>query len=136
MLFSGDHIMNGSTVVISPPDGDMALYLASLAKVKALGLRTIAPGHGALITDPEAKIDEYVAHRLAREESVATALASVGGPATVEQLVPVVYADVDKSRFPIAAFSLWAHLRKLATDGRVRAVNADDLKTSWESVIT
>src|SRR5947208_13118932 len=64
LLFSGDHIMNGSTVVISPPDGDMAVYLASLAKVRQLAVTAIAPGHGALIDDPVAKIDEYVTHRL------------------------------------------------------------------------
>src|SRR5690606_17034296 len=61
MLFSGDHIMEGSTVVIAPPDGDMGAYLASLDKLTALRprLRSIAPGHGHLIEDPKAKIDEY-----------------------------------------------------------------------------
>ena len=58
MLFSGDHIMDGSTVVISPPDGDMAAYLESLAKVRAIcGCRAIAPGHGRLIEDPKEVID-------------------------------------------------------------------------------
>ena len=63
MLFSGDHIMQGSTVVISPPDGNMTDYLESLAKVRALRLRSIAPGHGHLIEEPRAAIDDYIEHR-------------------------------------------------------------------------
>ena len=65
MLFSGDHIMEGSTVVIAPPDGDMARVPPSLERLKALRprLRSIAPGHGHLIEEPAAKIDEYLKHR-------------------------------------------------------------------------
>lgn len=133
MLFSGDHIMNGSTVVISPPDGDMAAYLSALDRVRGLDLAAIAPGHGELITDPRAKIDEYVTHRLAREETVAAALAAAGA-ATVEELVPAVYADVSPALFPIARYSLWAHLRKLAGDGRATAGDVDDLGTTWEAL--
>ncbi|HEX2849012.1 MAG TPA: MBL fold metallo-hydrolase [Acidimicrobiales bacterium] len=133
ILFSGDHIMNGSTVVISPPDGDMAAYLESLERVRSLGVAAIAPGHGDLITDPRAKIDEYITHRLAREASVADALLA-NAPATVEELVPAVYADVSESLFPIARFSLWAHLRKLADDGRAVATDPDDLSSVWEPV--
>ncbi|HEX7165456.1 MAG TPA: MBL fold metallo-hydrolase [Acidimicrobiales bacterium] len=131
LLFSGDHIMNGSTVVIAPPDGDMGAYLASLDRLRSIGISAIAPGHGAVIDDPVAKIDEYVTHRLAREEAVAAALAEKA-PATVEQLVPVVYRDVDESLYPIARFSLWAHLRKLHTDGRATTADADDLTAPWD----
>ena len=134
LLFSGDHIMNGSTVVITPPDGHMATYLASLEKVKQLRLRAIAPGHGDLITDPAAKIDEYVAHRLAREETVAAALAAHGGPATVAELLPVAYGDVDEARHKVATFSLWAHLQKLVADGRATSPDPDDLETTWEAI--
>lgn len=130
LLFSGDHIMNGSTVVIAPPDGDMAAYLASLERLRDLELTAIAPGHGGLIDDPMAKIDEYVSHRLAREEAVVEALAGAGA-ATVEQLVPEVYADVSPELHPIARFSLWAHLRKLAGEGRAVAGDPDDLATTW-----
>lgn len=132
LLFSGDHIMNGSTVVIGPPDGDMVAYLESLAKVRALGLKAIAPAHGDLITDPVGKVDEYVTHRLAREEKVAAALAAADGPMTLDELVPVVYADVDEARFPIARRSLWAHLRKLAVDGRATSPDVDDDTATWE----
>src|SRR5207302_1939998 len=78
LLFSGDHIMDGSTVVISPPDGDMTAYLASLAKVRTLDLAVIAPGHGELITDPYERIDGYVSHRLEREAEVVATLQSLG----------------------------------------------------------
>lgn len=133
LLFSGDHIMNGSTVVIAPPDGDMGAYLSSLERLRKTRLRAIAPGHGALIESPKAKIDEYVTHRLAREEAVAAALAGAG-KATVEDLVPAVYADVDAALYPIARYSLWAHLRKLVDDGRARAGDVDDLETTWENL--
>lgn len=132
LLFSGDHIMSGSTVVIGPPDGDMTAYFAALDRVRALRVAGIAPGHGDFIADSDAKIDEYVTHRLAREATVAKALADAGAPVTVEQLVPAVYADVSESLYPIARFSLWAHLRKLADDGCACAVDADDLETTWE----
>lgn len=129
MLFTGDHIMEGSTVVISPPDGDMAAYLTSLAQVRALRppLRTLAPAHGFLLTDPAAVIDGTVAHRLAREAKVAKALAAVDGPATVDELVPTVYEDVHPMLHPVARRSLWAHLRKLLDEGAARVDDRDDL---------
>ena len=74
LLFSGDHIMQGSTVVIAPPDGDMAAYLESLERIRSMRLRFIAPGHGHLIDEPRAIIDDYIQHRLEREQQV---LASV-----------------------------------------------------------
>jgi glyoxylase-like metal-dependent hydrolase (beta-lactamase superfamily II) len=133
LLFSGDHIMNGSTVVIGPPDGDMAVYLRSLALVRDLAPTAVAPAHGDLITDPRAKVDEYVTHRLGREEKVAAALATFDHPATLDELVPGVYADVDEARFPIARRSLWAHLRKLAEDGRAESADVDDEAATWSS---
>jgi glyoxylase-like metal-dependent hydrolase (beta-lactamase superfamily II) len=118
MLFSGDHIMEGSTVVIRPPDGDMAEYLASLEKLRKLRLRTIAPGHGRVIDTPYPTIDWYLAHRLEREAQVLDALRKAG-PSRIDDLVPVVYADVDAERQQIARHSMHAHLIKLAAEGRV-----------------
>jgi glyoxylase-like metal-dependent hydrolase (beta-lactamase superfamily II) len=118
MLFSGDHIMEGSTVVIHPPDGDMADYIASLEKVRKLRLRAIGPGHGRVIDDPAGVIDWYIAHRLEREAKVLAALGEAG-TARIDDLVPVVYADVDEPRQQIARHSLHAHLIKLAAEGRV-----------------
>jgi glyoxylase-like metal-dependent hydrolase (beta-lactamase superfamily II) len=140
MLFSGDHLMAGSTVVIAPPDGDMAAYLESLRRLKTLvpPLATIAPGHGPLLVDPVAAVDAVVAHRLAREEAVAAALATgapgTGTGVTVDDLLPTVYADVSDDLLPVARKSLWAHLRKLADDGRARSTDADDIASSWTSV--
>lgn len=131
MLFTGDHVMQGSTVVISPPDGDMSAYLRSLERVRNLeGLRTIAPAHGHLIHDPVAVIDALVAHRLQREAIVAAVLADHPDGATVDTMVPVVYADVDPMLYPLARRSLWAHLRKLADDARATSADRNDVDTA------
>ena len=117
MLLSGDHIMEGSTVVIRPPEGDMAAYLRSLEKLKPLRLRSIAPGHGRLIEAPHEVIDWYIDHRLEREAKVLDALVELG-TAKIDQLVRHVYADVPEDRYPIARYSLHAHLLKLAEEGK------------------
>jgi glyoxylase-like metal-dependent hydrolase (beta-lactamase superfamily II) len=133
MLFSGDHVMQGSTVVIAPPDGDMARYLQSLERLLTLepSLRTIAPGHGSLIADPAAVVRGIIGHRLQREDKVAGALRSAGR-ATTDELVPTVYADVHGALYPVARFSLWAHLRKLGAEGRAKADDPHDLESAWE----
>jgi glyoxylase-like metal-dependent hydrolase (beta-lactamase superfamily II) len=117
-LFSGDHIMQGSTVVIRPPDGDMAVYLESLAKVRKLRLRAIAPGHGHVIDKPGEVIDHYIEHRLEREKQIHDALAAAG-TAKIDTLVEQVYADVPAELHPVARYSVHAHLLKLAAEGRV-----------------
>lgn len=119
MLFSGDHIMEGSTVVIKPPDGDMAAYLDSLEKLRAMRLRSIAPGHGHLVEKPRDLIDWYIAHRLEREKAVLDALGAAGS-ATIADLLPVVYGDVPDLLHPVARYSLHAHLLKLAGEGRAQ----------------
>jgi glyoxylase-like metal-dependent hydrolase (beta-lactamase superfamily II) len=135
VLFSGDHVMQGSTVVIAPPDGDMGTYLASLRRVRGLDppVVAIAPGHGSVITDPAGAVDAYLAHRLERGARVAAALEAAGS-ATVDDLVAEVYADVDEERHPIARRSLWAHLRLLADGGRATAGDPGDVGTTWRWV--
>ncbi len=118
MLFSGDHMMQGSTVVIIPPHGDMKDYLDSLAMLKQHTINAIAPGHGTLMLEPQREIDALIAHRLKREAKVVEVMQRVGS-GTLEALVPPVYSDVDPSRHVIAKYSLWAHLLKLQRDGRV-----------------
>jgi len=119
MLFTGDHVMQGSTVIINPPDGDMRAYLASLERLIALDPAILAPGHGYLIGTPQREARRLIAHRLAREAKVRGALASLGR-ASVEELVPLVYDDVDARIYPAASRSLLAHLLKLVADGAVR----------------
>jgi glyoxylase-like metal-dependent hydrolase (beta-lactamase superfamily II) len=127
LLFSGDHIMEGSTVVIAPPDGDMGAYLAQLERLRSMRIKAIAPGHGQLIGDPRAKIDEYVTHRLAREEMVASALQAAGAT-TVKELVATIYTDVPEHLHEMAGYSVWAHLRHLAEQGRA---SGDALDGTW-----
>ncbi len=117
LLFTGDHIMQGSTVVINPPDGDMGHYLASLHKVRQENVDWLAPGHGFLMDRAGECIDRLLAHRQARENLVLAALDSLR-VATVEQLLLVVYADVPRERFAMAMRSLTAHLVKLREEGR------------------
>jgi glyoxylase-like metal-dependent hydrolase (beta-lactamase superfamily II) len=116
-LFTGDHIMQGSTVVISPPDGDMVAYLASLERLLALDLAALAPGHGRLIHKPHEEVRKLIAHRLKRERKVVDAFRS-RNPATLDDLLPLVYDDVSPGIYPVARRSLHAHLIKLKHDGR------------------
>jgi glyoxylase-like metal-dependent hydrolase (beta-lactamase superfamily II) len=123
-LFTGDHIMSGSTVVIDPPDGNMKHYLASLERLKSLDLKALAPGHGEVIDDPAGAIDWLIAHRLERESRVVAALATHPG-LTLTELTPYVYDEVDPGLHRLASRSLLAHLgkleveqRALCTDGR------------------
>ena len=135
LLFSGDHIMNGSTVVIAPPDGNMADYLDELERLRAIAppMRSIAPGHGPLITDPAAQIEEYVTHRLAREAAIAAHLVAATEPVTVDALVAALYADVPEILHPVARFSVWAHLRKLAGEGRAEGADVDAMDSTWSA---
>ncbi len=116
-LFTGDHIMNGSTVVIDPPDGDMHEYLASLNDLKKIEIDAIAPGHGDLLHNPYEVIDWIIDHRLARESKVVGALLEFPG-LTSHELVPHVYSDVDSRLHGWAERSLLAHLIKLQKDRR------------------
>lgn len=118
-LFAGDHVIDGSTVVIDPPDGDMGDYLDSLHKVRALDCDVIAPGHGEPIRDPARAIDWIVGHRLEREAKVLAAIEAHPN-LTTHGLVPHVYRDVDPKLYGWAERSLLAHALKLEDDGRVR----------------
>lgn len=117
LLFTGDHLIQGSTVVIAPPSGSMSAYLDSLALLRDYRIRAMAPGHGELIEDPMGAVDHTIAHRLEREKKVYAALD--GTPATVQELVTRVYADVPAFLHGVACLSLEAHLIKLREDGRV-----------------
>ncbi len=117
LLFTGDHIMQGSTVVINPPDGDMAVYLASLRLLQHEDLEWLAPGHGFLMDRPQEMVERLLIHRLDRENKVRSALQRLR-TATLEELLPAVYDDVPARIHPVAGRSLLAHLDKLVAEGR------------------
>jgi glyoxylase-like metal-dependent hydrolase (beta-lactamase superfamily II) len=130
LLFTGDHLMQGSTVVINPPDGDMVAYLASLERLLDEDLEWLAPGHGFLIDEPHAVVRKTVAHRLAREAKVLAAV-QAHGPADAATLLPVVYADTPPRLHAVALRSLQAHLVKLHAD---RAI-APDAQGRWQAAV-
>ena len=132
LLFSGDHVMSRSTVVIAPPDGDMAAYLESLEKVRRLRPARIAPGHGDMIDDPAAVLDGYLRHRREREAQILAALQpDAPGGHTIEDLVAAIYVDVPEALHPVARYSVWAHLRKLGVEGRARGAEPADIAAPW-----
>jgi glyoxylase-like metal-dependent hydrolase (beta-lactamase superfamily II) len=117
LLFTGDHVLEGVTPVIIPPDGDMAAYLESLRRLKSYAPEAIAPGHGHVIQSPIAAIDQVIAHREKREAKVAAALRGIGR-GTLDTLIPLVYDDVRPELHKIARLTLEAHLIKLTREGR------------------
>jgi glyoxylase-like metal-dependent hydrolase (beta-lactamase superfamily II)/8-oxo-dGTP pyrophosphatase MutT (NUDIX family) len=123
LLFTGDHVMQGSTVVINPPDGDMIAYLASLSGLKELDIEYFAPGHGFLMDHPHEVVDRLLAHRMLRERKLIKALNQLGS-ASMEELLPLVYSDVPAQRHAMASRSLLAHLHKLRTEGQATEIDA------------
>lgn len=119
-LFTGDHVMQGSTVVINPPDGDMRAYLAALERVQAMDLDWLAPGHGFLVAEPAAVVQALIAHRLRREAKVLASLRAQG-PCDAPALVPTAYDDTPAALHAVALRSLLAHLLKLQAEGRAEA---------------
>ena len=125
--------MQGSTVVIGPPDGDMGDYLDSLHRVSTISppIELIAPGHGMLIADPHLTINAYVALREQREESIHRAI--LNQPMSVGELVPVIYENLPDELVRHAKRSIWAHLRKLHNERRVKTEDPNDPESIWES---
>ena len=117
LLFTGDHVMQSSTVVINPPDGDMRAYLASLDALRGVALQWLAPGHGFLMAQPHEAISSIIAHRGRREAKLIAVLGELG-PASLEELLARVYDDVPQRLHMMAARSLTAHLFKLHDEAR------------------
>ncbi|ENZ81517.1 MULTISPECIES: MBL fold metallo-hydrolase [Caulobacter] len=128
-LFCGDHIMGWSTTVITPPDGDMGDYFASLAKVRARHFDTLWPTHGAPVREVGPFIDAYVAHRRAREAQILDALGA--GLTTIKAMVPSLYAAVDPRLHPAAAHSVLAHMIQLTREGRVACEGPPGLDATY-----
>lgn len=123
LLLTGDHILNGSTTVITPPDGNMRDYLASLERLRGERFDTILPAHGHVLGRAKLEIDRLVAHRLKRESKVFGAL-HARPRGSLDDLVEVAYDDTPKVLWGAAKRSLLAHLLKLREDGR--AEQSDD----------
>jgi len=115
-LLTGDQVIDGSTVVINPPDGNMKHYIESLRRLKEMRCESLLPGHGERIDDPVRAIDWIIDHRLQREAKVLAAL-QANPDLSLHDLVPHVYQDVAEHLFGLAERSLLAHLLKLEADG-------------------
>jgi glyoxylase-like metal-dependent hydrolase (beta-lactamase superfamily II) len=118
VLFSGDNILGYGTAVIHPPDGNMIHYLRSLERLLEFDISLILPGHGPLVGKPEAKIKEYIQHRLMREQQVIDALRKDRN--TISDITALIYVDVSAPLKRVAEFSVQAHLEKLMAEGRVK----------------
>lgn len=117
VAFTGDAVLGEGSVFIAPDPGALAGYLAGLARLRERGLALICPGHGPLVEDPAAKLDEYVEHRLARERALLDALAA--GARTIDELLDRAWVDAPAILRPAATVTLAAHLDKLADEGRL-----------------
>jgi glyoxylase-like metal-dependent hydrolase (beta-lactamase superfamily II) len=117
VLFTGDHIMQGSTVVINPPDGSMSDYFISLERLFGEDIEWLAPGHGFLMERPKEVVERLILHRQNRENKVVNALRD-SGCGSVGELLPIVYDDTPERMHRVAARSLLAHLYKLEAEGR------------------
>ncbi|MFL5884754.1 MAG: MBL fold metallo-hydrolase [Thermoleophilaceae bacterium] len=121
ICFTGDTVLGTGSVFIAPGEGSMAAYLDSLRRLRALDLTAICPGHGPFVDDPQAKLDEYIEHRLERERRILQAIE--GGAKTRDEVLDRAWTDVDLDAAPFlrdaARATLDAHLEKLVAEGRV-----------------
>jgi len=123
VLLSGDHVMAWSTSVVSPPDGDMADYMASLDRLLGRPETTYWPGHGPAVRDPQPFVRAFIAHRNEREVQIAACLSD--GPKTIPEMVRVMYADVPETLHRAAARSVLAHVLRMVDDGRLAVVDGE-----------
>jgi glyoxylase-like metal-dependent hydrolase (beta-lactamase superfamily II) len=133
LLFTGDHILEGTTPVILPPDGDMADYLRSLEHLRTLPLQGLAPGHGAVMRNSEQAITTLIRHRQRRELKIINAMGSLGA-STLDALVMVAYDDVPENLWPWAKKTLLAHLIKLRREGRAAIDSASGAVEDTDSI--
>jgi len=122
-LFAGDMVAGVGTVVIIPPEGEMEEYVNSLKRLQTVPLREMVPAHGPTITDPQAKLVEYITHRMQREQQVMVALEGLPRGTKIPEIVKFVYVDVHPDLHRVAAWSVEAHLLKLEREGLVERVD-------------
>jgi glyoxylase-like metal-dependent hydrolase (beta-lactamase superfamily II) len=118
ILFTGDHILGMGTTVVPAGDGNMAHYMESLRKLLSLDIRRLLPGHGPVVKDARAKIEEYIEHRLMREQQILACLREQRH--TIGAMVEVIYEAYPQALMQVAHRSVEAHLLKLIADDRVR----------------
>jgi glyoxylase-like metal-dependent hydrolase (beta-lactamase superfamily II)/8-oxo-dGTP pyrophosphatase MutT (NUDIX family) len=131
LLFTGDMVSTLSSVVIGPPDGDLAAYLESLRRLRSLPTRLLFPGHGNASSRPQEVIDEYLAHRAKREEMLLLALSEK--PRTIEDLLPELYKGTPPNLMRFAEMQLSAGLQKLEREGRAASAEENG-KVGWRLV--
>ena len=119
-LLTGDHIMDGSTVVIAPPDGNMTEYINSLKLLEDYDIDYFAPGHGNYMEEPSKTIQSIIRHRLSRESKVLRCV-NKNKNSNLDELLPLVYDDVPEMLHPIARMSLLAHLIKLQDEEKIKS---------------
>jgi glyoxylase-like metal-dependent hydrolase (beta-lactamase superfamily II) len=117
VCFTGDTVLGEGSVFIAPGEGSLSAYLDSLRRLRSLDLEALCPGHGPVVWDPAAKLDEYIAHRLDRERRLVEALDS--GLRTESELLDAAWPEVPTGLRPAAALTLEAHLEKLRSEGRL-----------------
>lgn len=117
VCFTGDTVLGAGSVFISPGEGSLSAYLASLRRLRDLELEVLCPGHGPYVWNPAAKLDEYLAHRAERERRLLEALAA--GKRTPDELLDAAWSEVPAGLRPAAALTLRAHLEKLGEEGRL-----------------
>ena len=116
-LFTGDHVMGWSTSIISPPDGDMAAYIASLEKLLDRDDRVYWPTHGPKIEAPKPLVRAFIAHRQAREKQVLACVRQ--GVRRIDEMVPRMYTELPEFMYPAAARSVLATVAHLVEKGRL-----------------
>jgi glyoxylase-like metal-dependent hydrolase (beta-lactamase superfamily II) len=128
MLFTGDTILGGMYSVVSPrTGGSMTDYLTTLERLRKLRLAKIAPGHGDVIEEPRAQIDDYLQHRRQREKQVVRVLEQ--GPAKITDIVGVLYTETPEPLLEVAGKQVHAHLIKLKAEGVVTGTTA---RAAWQ----
>lgn len=131
-LFTGDLVLGGSTTVIPDEDGDLGQYMDSLRRIQALDVRRIYPAHGPVIEDAQAKIQEYIDHRMLRERQILDAMGN--GARTIPEMVKIIYADVPTALHAAAGMSVHSHLKQLLTEGRVSEERVSSAPSHWTLV--
>lgn len=131
-LFTGDHVMGWSTSIVSPPDGNMHAYMNSLRLLLDRDDEIYWPTHGPAIMDTKTFVRAFIAHREEREASIIVQIKE--GRSHIKDMVPVIYAAVDKRLYPAAARSVYAHMLGMIEDGRITTDGTPRLDSEFRLV--